>query len=358
MKKICGVICEFNPLHEGHIFLLNEAKKLGDALVCVMSGNFVQRGECAVFDKYTRAEDALDAGADLVLELPFPWSAAPAEFFARAGLTVAVHAGVTDLVFGSESGNVAALSKCADLYDSETFREALESFYKEETGYASARYEAAKKVAPELAEVFNSSNDSLAAEYIRQSARIGFNCTFHAIKRTSCRSATQIRADIISKIDRTARGGCDVAFPDKLFEYERACFSLGGYSGTSFDHASGILNRLKKCADVCSDGEDLFKRAATKKYTDARLRRAALFSVAGIGEAEISSLPEFTVLLGANGTGRQILKDVTGIEVVTKPADATCAQFRAEAYAERLYRLCLGRSVPFNEFLKKSPVIY
>ena len=97
MKKICAVICEFNPLHEGHKFILAEAKRRADAVVCIMSGNFVQRGGSAVRDKYERAKDAASAGADLVVELPFPWCSAPAEFFARAGVTIASALGADTL---------------------------------------------------------------------------------------------------------------------------------------------------------------------------------------------------------------------------------------------------------------------
>ena len=121
MKRISGIICEFNPLHEGHKFIISEAKKISDAVVCIMSGNFVQRGECAVFDKYTRARCAMDAGADLVVALPFPWCAAPAEVFARAGVTIASSLGVTDLVFGSESGSLETIRRAAALWDEYEF---------------------------------------------------------------------------------------------------------------------------------------------------------------------------------------------------------------------------------------------
>ena len=84
MKRISAIICELNPLHEGHKHIFSAAKEKSDVLIAVMSGNFVQRGETAVYDKYKRARSVLSAGADLVLELPFPYSASSAEFFARA----------------------------------------------------------------------------------------------------------------------------------------------------------------------------------------------------------------------------------------------------------------------------------
>lgn len=341
MKKICGVICEFNPLHEGHIFLLNEAKRHGGALVCVMSGNFVQRGECAVFDKYTRAKAAADAGADLVVELPFPWCASPAEFFARASVSIAASLGVTDLVFGSESGDIELIKKAASLYDDPAFKAEFDKLFCDNTGYAEARFEAARKIEPDVAEVFNSSNDALASEYIRQGKALGL--AFHAVKRIPGISASDIRESV--KFDHT------------LYDIERELFCLGKASKDSFDAESGILNRLEKCALASRDGRGMLRLAATKKYTDARLRRAALFAVTGTRREDLASLPDFTVLLAANDKGREIVKKCD-LEVVTKPADAKSARFEALAFADRLYTLCRMKGVTPDEFLKKSPYIY
>ena len=112
MKNI-GIVCEFNPLHNGHERLLRYARELGaQRVVCVMSGNATQRGELAVLDKYTRAKAAIASGADLVIELPYPWSSASAEYFARAA--IAVLSGFCDtLLFGSECGDIELLKNAA-----------------------------------------------------------------------------------------------------------------------------------------------------------------------------------------------------------------------------------------------------
>ena len=344
MKKICGIICEFNPLHEGHIFLLREARRIGDAVVCIMSGNFVQRGEAAVFDKYTRAKAAMEAGADLVMELPFPWCAAPAEFFARSGVSLASAAGVSDLVFGSECGDLQIIKRAAALCDDPSFSVACDELYRGNVGYAKARYDAAKSIAPEDANVFKSSNDALATEYIRQGKKLGLAGEFHAIGRLPGFSATEIRGRLGRK--------------NSLFDIERTVFCLGKYSEDSFDSESGILNRLEKCAEESVDGYDMFERAATKKYTDARLRRAALFALTGTKREDLARLPDFTLLLAANDMGREIVKSIDAVEVVTKPADAKSAQFGAEAFADRLFALSSPDEMTCGEFLKKSPIIY
>ena len=108
-----GIICEVNPLHGGHQYLIESARKMGaERIVCVMSGNTVQRGEFAIADRYARAETLIRSGADLVLELPFPWSAGSAERFARGGLSILRHF-CDGVIFGSECGDADALAEAA-----------------------------------------------------------------------------------------------------------------------------------------------------------------------------------------------------------------------------------------------------
>ena len=119
--KTSGIICEYNPFHAGHAYLIEEAKQRADAVICVMSGQFTQRGEAAILDKFVRAKNAILGGADLVLELPMPFSAASARYFATAGVTLLNMVGVDLLVFGSERGDVSLLSELADRSLSEDF---------------------------------------------------------------------------------------------------------------------------------------------------------------------------------------------------------------------------------------------
>lgn len=115
MDRKTAVICEFNPFHKGHGSLISHAASVSDIVICIMSGNFTQRSECAVYDKYKRAEAAVVMGADLVLELPFPYSSAAGEYFAMGGVSVAGAIGATDIIFGSESGDTEYIKEAADL---------------------------------------------------------------------------------------------------------------------------------------------------------------------------------------------------------------------------------------------------
>jgi len=108
---ITGIICEFNPMHKGHIHLINSVKKdCDDAVICCMSGNFVQRGEFAVYDKFTRAKEALQNGADLIIELPAVYSTLSAEGFCKAGVRLIEATGIADqLAFGAENDSIDEL---------------------------------------------------------------------------------------------------------------------------------------------------------------------------------------------------------------------------------------------------------
>ena len=125
--KVCAVICELNPLHKGHQALFAHAKSRFGGLVCVLSGNFVQRGEPAILDKWARARLALESGADLVLELPLPWALAGAERFAAGGVALARALGCVDtLLFGSEEGDIQPLWRLAQTLLSPEFPQALQ----------------------------------------------------------------------------------------------------------------------------------------------------------------------------------------------------------------------------------------
>ncbi len=114
--KAVGIICEYNPMHRGHEEMIKKLREREECtVVCLMSGNFVQRGEPAILDKYDRAAAAVRSGADLVLELPFPWSAGSARYFAEAGVFILNAVGVKSIAFGSESADAALLSGAAEI---------------------------------------------------------------------------------------------------------------------------------------------------------------------------------------------------------------------------------------------------
>ncbi len=232
IMKVTGIIMECNPFHEGHAYILREARRLtqADYIVVAMSGDFVQRGEPAVFDKYIRAEQILRAGADLVLEIPLYAACSSAEYFARGGVALLEKLGVvTDLCFGSESGDLDNLLRCAGLltiaekndYSDSAVKyrailqaglkdgmpfpaaraAALEALYKEEVSEnlpgENMDTAASGRTAPAL-HYPSVPNDLLAVEYCRALLLSGSDIRPHAISRIDVPSATMHRKDLLA----------------------------------------------------------------------------------------------------------------------------------------------------------------
>ena len=158
--KICAIICEYNPFHFGHLYHLREAKRLTgcDAVLCIMSGNFVQRGESALLDKYERAAHAVRAGADAVVELPAVFSTSSAEFFASGAIKLlSCVPGVTWLCFGAESGSAEDFLAAARALNDEppSVSEEISRRMREGTGFVRARAEAWKNHLPDMPDLPN-----------------------------------------------------------------------------------------------------------------------------------------------------------------------------------------------------------
>ena len=146
--SVAGIIAEFNPLHNGHKYLIDCAKSENDFVVCVISGNFVQRGDVAIIPKFKRAEAALLSGADLVLELPVPWSMSTAQNFALGGVSQLAALGVDTLYFGSECGDSALLERIADVIASEEFNAALKNELNRGETFAKTRTKVVERPIP------------------------------------------------------------------------------------------------------------------------------------------------------------------------------------------------------------------
>ena len=408
--RASGVICEFNPFHNGHAYLLSRMRELvGDSgcVVCLMSGRFVQRGEAAVADPYLRAETALRGGADLVLELPFPHSAGSAEHFAAAGVEILAQLGVESLVFGSESGDLTLLTAAADAVDAPAFGETYAGLCNGGKGTATAYAEALRYVCPTpLPEGFPDSNELLGIAYLRAlkkaEARHGHAPTPHTVTRLGSGyredvltegqypSATALRALIREAacdpvaleaiLDRTMPQGSLEAllrgvraeeaplWGDRLLSFYHTLYRVK--SPADFEAyaemGGGLAAHICRRAREAATPEDFFASLRTKYYTDARLRRALLFGALGITDADLRVMPTYTTLLGANAKGCAFLKEwrkankdnPDGFAVVTKPADAPEGRQRELAdLADSLFTLCYPTPRAAGEHMRKSPMI-
>lgn len=385
-----GIVCECNPFHGGHEYLIRCARESGaDCVVCVMSGYFVQRGEAAVVDAYTRAEILIRGGADAVLELPFPYSAASAEHFARAGVEILDRVGVDELWFGSECGDLSRLEHLSALADREEFRTRYETRAAAETGTARAYFDTLSEMAGE--DVSCLSNDILGIAYLQALRKRGSNMTPMTVRREGSAytdetlgkgfpSATALRRKwrdegleaILEYLpsacaDVLVRDGIDL--PTDLRYAERLI--LGHFRLTSAEElekcaelSGGLGARMKRLADSAATLDEFLALAATKKYPNARILRGILFALTETSPDDLRASPAYVRLLAANDTGRRFLSETrksSELPIVTRRTDLPCTedvvqQEERERRALALYALCRPRTET-TDFWKRSPVI-
>lgn len=351
--NVIGIVGEFNPFHLGHAAHFRASREaLGEdaPIVCVMSGDFVQRGGPAVFNKHARAEAAVLGGADLVFELPLPWCNASAERFALGAVGLLDGLGVVShLSFGSEVGSLAPLTALAlAAAEPETVQRVKEQM---ESGmpFAAAREKVLHETLGEEARLLQTPNNILAVEYLKAlfALRSGMQpmTTLRSESRHDgmtdgpVRGAGQLRTmleagedirpfvpEAVGKVfarERAAGRG-----PVVLERMEQALMSrLRMLSQDDFcalpDATEGLGNRLYKA--VRDEGSLMAVLAAvkTKRYPLSRLRRMVMAAVLGVREGMTEGAPPYARLLASTERGRDLLRDAaarTGTPIVTKPA--------------------------------------
>ena len=354
--SVAGIICEFDPLHTGHAYLMEQARGAGaEAVVCAMSGSFTQRGGFAVADKL-----AVSCGADLVLELPTVWAMSTAERFAQGGVDILTRTGVvTELVFGSECGDLAGLRRAAECLESPDFTVSLASLPEDGRTFAARRQAAlAALLGAEDAALLASPNNTLAVEYLRAIRRLKSPLTARTVRRTGAQhgqeasggfaSASYLRqllaagepeqaaaympsaaAEILRR-ELAAGRITDGALCERAILSRLRAMTAGDWR--RFDGGGeGLGNRLYQASRTGGTLEAVLAAAKTKRYPMARLRRMVLAAW-----LDLPAPPErapYLRVLAANDTGRRLLRQMrdAGAPVLTKPADVSLLGGEAEA---------------------------
>lgn len=307
--KFCAVVCELNPLHNGHLRLFREAKEKSgcDALLLLMSGNFTQRGDMAVFSKYTRAKQAVECGADVVLELPALFSVSPAELFAGGAIHVLSSLpSVNTLAFGCEKeGDFLAAAKLASR-EMKQFRSALKEAMKDGTSYVRARTQVVLALNPSLDPAFLSSpNNILGLEYCRAILSEGAAIEPLPILREGAGhndlgvkknfSASSAIRPLLYRDDRRTRKLLKGNVPPPVLRdepargqdaFEKACLlflTMGGYSIVGCpDCAEGLENRLRSLALTSPSYDEVTEKGVSKRYTRSRIKRTLTQNLLGV----------------------------------------------------------------------------
>lgn len=366
--RVFGVVTECNPLHAGHRSLIRQAREAGaDALIAVLSGSFVQRGEPAILSKFDRAAEMADAGFDLVLELPVSLCLSSAQRFAEGAVSMLAAAGVVDtLLFGSESGSLDALSRAAALLEQPDVLDEIRRETETGASYPAAQQAvAAKRLGDADADLLKKPNNILAVEYLRAIWRRRLPLAAKTVLRPpGAPSAHGVRADAAAGLplggrvsQNTARllaGGGAVDLP--LFE-KLAMARLRELSPAQFaslpDTGGGLAERMERAAKTAGSFTAFCEAAKTKRYTMSRVKRAAVWGVLGLSTAPGTDAPYLRVLaIGAGG--KALLREMRSRaslpfgEKLLQLAKTSplAAQFAAE---ER-------RATDFYNFLRKEPL--
>jgi len=370
--KAAGVIVEFNPLHNGHIEHLQETVRLTqrEYIIAVMSGNFVQRGEPALCDKWLRTKMALQSGIDIVIELPVPYVITGADYFARGAVKLLAATGIVDkLCFGSESGELALIKECGRILADEPdeYRTVLRDGLSKGLSFAAARGAALNAAVGDVPKgLLEMPNNGLGIEYCKALCMMGWPMeVYTSFRGIGGPSATAIRKAIWDS-------GCEIThlMPGHVQEILQEAISskkiarLEEYSSIfrfliytkSLDMGEGLENRFRRYAKEHSNLSKLLDAVKTKRYTYTRLQRAALGIILGIDPSDMAVYenaggPAYIRVLGFKKDAAALLSEMTrqaSLPVLTNSQSMSNLQepgatmLAKEFEAGDIYRMAFG----------------
>ena len=377
--KVSGIVCEYNPFHNGHNYHIKKTRENGAThIVAVMSGNFVQRGDVAVISKFERAKAAVQNGVDLVLELPVPYALSSAEGFASAALYILNSIGCVDeLSFGSECGNIDTLVDAAKASmacsESPQLRKLLDSGYS----YPSAVHELAEQqYGKALGDLFGSANNILAIEYIKAISNLNSRIKPFTVKR---KNAGHDQTDVVENFASASfirQNVKDITYsdlmPKSMFQTLSAAVA-NGETASMANLEKAVMYRmrtitpaqLRNVPDVgqgleyriyearsASTVQEMMEQIKTKRYTMSRIRRIFLNALLGITKDDIKTPPAYARILAVNERGTDILaiaKQKSRLHMSTSLAklseiNAVTERFaELESFSTDIYNLALDK---------------
>ncbi len=383
--KICGIVAEYNPFHNGHKYHIEKTKELYEAthIVAVMSGNFTQRGDPAIYDKFRRTETALNNGVDLVIELPVSYALASAEQFAFGAVSLLNSLGCVDMIsFGSECGDVSLLEETAGAV---LFAQQSDDFFmhmKSGDNYPVALQKTIEKYYEEdIIDALTAPNNTLAVEYLKALREYGSAIKPVTIKRVGTEhdsgrtsgyyaSASHIRKGITAGDDMSA-------FVPSLPESDHADIrnletailaKIRTLSPEEMEKApnviTGLENRIYKAARVSTNLAELYMLIKTKRYTMSRIRRIVMSEFIGIKKTDLKNAPPYVRILGMNAKGKEILAAAdcklpmdTSLRTLAETGDKARRAAYLEASAGDLYALAFDKKRVCGLDFTTKPII-
>lgn len=381
---VYGIVAEYNPFHNGHYYQIRQLKKSPeDAVVVAMSPNVVQRGDFALFDKWTRAQAALQCGADLIVEIPSRCVLSSAEGYARGALSVLAALGFVEfLCFGSECGELDALRKVAALTEDPLANRQLQAQLSAGVPYAGARSAAIGQLCPELSDVLNHPNDILGVEYLRAIRSMHLDLQPVALRRIGTAHHGQTQGDYASagylRQHLTSQNLRRYLPPVAAQIFEDACrcgrFSSGLQSLSDAlllqlritpsqelarlpEMSEGLENRMVRAAATSQDFEQLCRQIKTRRYPMTRICRTLMAALLSLYEPAPAAPLPFVRVLGMTQRGERLLSRsgntpiIASLKKAQRLGDGACQLAAVEEKCTAAFSLTLrNRAAAQNEF--------
>jgi len=404
--NISGIIVEYNPLHNGHIYHINKTKELTncDALICVMSGNFAQRGIPSLIDKWTKTKMALNNGVDLVIELPAIYSVSSAEFFSYGSVSLLNSLGVVDnICFGSEQGDIKDIYDISNILLKEPieFKSLLKAYLSKGIVYPQARSNALydylinskNNISNLLLDNFLSSpNNILGIEYCKSLIKLNSSITPYTLKREGASynsnilhnefsSATAIRKfikengslskleghvpnSVLAEILNLYSENYEFAFEDSMFPYIKHKSATSKNSLVNLpDVSEGLDNKIIKSLQNNLSYSSAIEDMKSKRYTYTRISRILCQYFIGFDSFDSKRLREMSCpyarVLGFNSNGKSILKSIksnSSIPLYTKIPKEPSDTLQLDIQSTRAYNIINNSINPNSDYLI-SPII-
>ena len=366
MKSV-GIICEYNPFHNGHLYHINKVKKMfpNYTIILVISSSFTERGEISIINKFDKTKIALNYGVDLVIELPFAFSTQSADIFAKGSISLLNHLNCEYLVFGSESNDIDTLKELAKIQlKSKRYDKLVKKYMDNGTNYPTAMNKALIDLGGKN---IKNPNDLLGLSYIKEIIKNNYNIIPLSIKRTNDYHSLKVNDKIISAsairnlIKNKKRFKKYV--PNLSYKYinknnlDIKLFELLKYKINSDSDLSlyqtvdeGIENRIIKYIDSVSNLDELISKIKTKRYTYNKISRMLIHILCNFTKEEAIKFKEITYIrvLGFNGKGKIYLNTIkknSTISIVTNPKNSNDEMLKLEHRVTNIYNIVTGSNL-------------
>ncbi len=342
---VIGIIVEYNPFHNGHLYHLTKIKELypNSIIIAVMSGNFTQRGEVSIINKWDKTKIALENMIDIVIELPYPFAVQSADTFAKGAIELLKELKVEKIIFGSESNNIEKLIEIANIQlTNKEYKQNIKKYLNEGISYPEAL---SKSIMDQSNEYIKTPNDILGISYIREIIKQKTNIEPICIKRTNDYNSTELEEKISSatSIREALKNDINVIdqVPSKTYQYlQSQLFFIEDYFPylkykilADIDNLNkyqtvdeGIENRIKKYIISSTSLDELINNIKTKRYTYNKIRRMLTHILNNFTKEDALSFKDvrYIRLLGFNGSGKNYLNKIkkqTSIPIITRYKD-------------------------------------